>query len=243
LLVRRARADCGFVVVTIFVNPTQFAPGEDFARYPRSEEQDLRLCERAGVDLAFLPLGEEMYPPDAATTVRVARLTEPLCGAFRPGHFEGVATVIAKLLNITAPGRAYFGEKDFQQLVVLKRMAADLNLPVEVIGCPTVRESDGLALSSRNAYLPEEERRAAPALYRALVLGGEVIARGGTAHEGEEAVRRALAGEPLFRLQYVEARRPGTLVRDDRPGPPMLLAAAAYLGHTRLIDNVVIEKD
>ncbi len=242
-LVRRARAECGYVVVTVFVNPTQFAPGEDYAKYPRREARDLELATAAGAELAFLPSAEEMYPRDAGTTVQVAGLTEPMCGRFRAGHFDGVTTVVAKLLNIVQPDRAYFGEKDFQQLQVVKRMARDLNLPVTIVGCPTVREPDGLALSSRNAYLSKEDRRAAPALYLALQAGAEVVARGGTAEEAEEATRRALASEPRFRLQYVEARRPDTLERDDEPGPPMVIAAAAYLGDTRLIDNVVVTKD
>jgi len=241
-LVRRARAECDFVAVTIFVNPTQFAPGEDFARYPRQEARDLELAGAAGADLAFIPSVEEMYPPDAATTVHVARLTEPMCGAHRPGHFDGVTTIVAKLLNIVLPDRAYFGEKDYQQLCVIRRMVADLNMAVEVVGCPTVREPDGLAMSSRNAYLTEEERKVAPSLHRALARGAEVIWQGGTAEEAEEAARKSLATEPLFRLQYVEARRPDTLERDERPGPPMAIAAAAYLGSTRLIDNVIIEE-
>jgi len=151
--------------------------------------------------------------------------------------------VVAKLFSITMPNRAYFGEKDFQQLQVIRRMARDLDLPVEIVGCPTVREPDGLAISSRNAYLSAEDRRAAPALYRALLAGAGVASRGGRAEEVEETVRAALASEPRFQLQYVEARRPDTLQRDDLPGPPLVIAAAAYLGTTRLIDNVVVEKD
>jgi pantoate--beta-alanine ligase len=242
-LVRRAREECGFVVVTIFVNPTQFAPGEDYAQYPRQGERDLELAEAEGVDLVFAPSAEEMYPPEAATTVHVAELTDVLCGPHRPGHFDGVTTVVAKLFGIVMPDRAYFGEKDYQQLQVIRRMAQDLNLPVEVIGCPTVREPDGLAVSSRNAYLSPEQRHAAPALRRALLAGARVVLRGGTAAEAEEGVRAALASEPMFRLQYAEARRPDTLRRDDRPGPPMVIAAAAYLGSARLIDNVLVERE
>ncbi|MBM3499851.1 MAG: pantoate--beta-alanine ligase [Armatimonadetes bacterium] len=242
-LLRRAREECDVVVLTIFVNPTQFAPGEDLARYPRRERDDLVLAAREGVDFVFAPTAEEMYPAGALTTVRVAELTEGLCGPHRPGHFEGVATVVAKLLNIATPDRAYFGEKDYQQLQVIRRMAWDLNLPVAIVGCPTVREADGLALSSRNAFLSPEERRAAPALHRALRRAAEMVAGGGTAAEAEAAVRTALAAEPGFQLQYAEARRPETLRRDDTPGPPMVIAAAAYLGGTRLIDNVIVEKD
>jgi pantoate--beta-alanine ligase len=239
-LVRRARTECGFVVVSIFVNPTQFAAGEDLAKYPRSEARDLELAEAAGADMAFAPTVEEMYPPGAATTVHVSRLTELMCGAFRKGHFDGVTTVVAKLLSIVQPNRAYFGEKDYQQLQVVRRMVVDLNLPVEIVGCPTVREADGLAMSSRNAYLTPEERAAAPALHHALLSGAEIVRVGGSASEAEEAVRRALAGEPRFRLQYAEARRPETLERDEEPGPPMVVAAAAFLGNTRLIDNVIV---
>jgi len=239
-LVRRARSECDRVALSIFVNPTQFAPGEDLAKYPRPEARDLELAEREGVDLAFVPSAEEMYPPGSATTIRVSGLTDGMCGPFRPGHFEGVATVVAKLLNLLTPDRAYFGEKDFQQLQVIRRMATDLNLPVEIVGCPTVREPDGLAISSRNAYLSSDERRAAPALYRALQVGAEVIARGGRGGQAEETVRAALAAEPRFQVQYVEARRPDTLKRDDLPGPPMVIAAAVYLGATRLIDNVIV---
>jgi pantoate--beta-alanine ligase len=242
-LVRHARAECGYVVLTIFVNPTQFAPGEDLSRYPRREAQDLALAEAEGVSLAFVPSAAEMYPTDLLATVQVAELTEVLCGPHRPGHFAGVATVVAKLLNIITPDRAYFGQKDFQQLQVIRRMVRDLNLPGEIMGCPTVREPDGLALSSRNAYLSPEEREIAPRLHAALQRGADVVAAGGRAEEAEAAVRAALADEPRFGLQYVEARRPATLRRDDLPGPPMVIAAAAYLGATRLIDNVLAEGD
>lgn len=242
-LIRRARVECDFVVITIFVNPTQFAPWEDYTEYPRQERRDLEVAASEGVDIAFVPTVEEMYPPGSATTVHVAGLTEVMCGPHRPGHFDGVTTVVTKLLNITSPHRAYFGQKDFQQLQVIRRMVTDLNLPVEVVACPTVREADGLALSSRNAYLSPEERQVAPALYQALQAGARVISSGGTAAEAEEVVRSALATEPRFRLQYVEARRPDTLLRDDCPGPPMVIAAAAYLGTTRLIDNILVEED
>jgi len=242
-LVRRARDECDCVVVTIFVNPAQFAPNEDLAAYPRPEAQDQAACEAEGVDLVFMPTVAEMYPTGAVTTVHVAGLTEHMCGPHRPGHFGGVTTVVAKLLNVTSPHRAYFGQKDFQQLQVIRRMVADLRIPVDIVGCPTVREPDGLALSSRNAYLTPEQRAAAPMLQAALQLGARVIEAGGCAEEAEREVLHALAAEPAFQVQYVEARRPETLERDDEPGPPMVLAAAAYLGKTRLIDNVVIEKD
>jgi len=180
-LVERSVAECGFTVVSVFVNPTQFGPGEDLERYPRTLQADVQLCQQAGADLVFAPSADEMYAADAATTVHVARLTEGLCGAFRPGHFDGVTTVVCKLLNIAQPDRAYFGEKDYQQLVVVRRMVADLDLPVEVISVPTVREADGLAMSSRNRYLTPEQRAVAPALHRAL-LAGAAAARRGACH-------------------------------------------------------------
>src|SRR5215471_16855917 len=167
-LIQTARPRCSVLVVSLFVNPLQFGPKEDYGRYPRSWEQDLEMCERNGVDVMFAPSVEEMYPIPQLTSVDVARLTDRLCGEFRPGHFHGVATVVLKLLNIIQPKLAFFGEKDMQQLTVIRRMVADLNVPVTIIGVPTVREPDGLALSSRNKYLNSEERRAAPTLYRAL---------------------------------------------------------------------------
>ena len=241
-LMRAARADCGFVTISIFVNPTQFGPQEDFAAYPRDLERDVAAAAGVGVDLVFAPEVAEMYPDEPRTTVHVAGLTERLCGPHRPGHFDGVATVVAKLFGIFQPDRAYFGEKDFQQLQVIRRLVADLNVPVEVIGCPTLREPDGLALSSRNRYLSPEERRAAPALYAALQAGAEAVRGGGTGRAAEAAVRVALAAEPRFQLQYVEALRPETLQPDDEPGPPLVIAAAAFLGTTRLIDNVVASR-
>jgi len=239
-LLRTARPECGFVAISIFVNPTQFGPHEDLGAYPRDLERDVAAATSVGVDLVFAPSGGEMYPGEPLTTVRVAGLTERLCGPLRPGHFDGVTTVVAKLFGIFQPDRAYFGEKDFQQLQVIRRMVADLNMPLQVVGCPTVREPDGLALSSRHRYLSPEERQVAPALYAALRAGAEIVRRGGSGREAEEAVRAALATEPRFRLQYVEALRPETLLPDDQPGPPLVIAAAAHLGTTRLVDNVVV---
>ena len=167
-LVEAARRDGTFVVTSIFVNPTQFGPNEDYERYPRDTASDLRQCEDAGVELVFMPAVPDMYPPDAVTSVHVAGLTETLCGPCRPGHFDGVATVVAKLFNIVQPDRAYFGRKDAQQLAVLRRMTRDLDMPIEIIGCPIVREPDGLAMSSRNVLLSDDERRRALALHRAL---------------------------------------------------------------------------
>ena len=242
-LIERSVADCDFTVVSIFVNPTQFGPGEDLARYPRTLEADAEQCEQAGADLVFAPSAAEMYAEDAATTVHVAGLTAGLCGAFRPGHFDGVTTVVCKLLSIAQPDRAYFGEKDYQQLVVIRRMVTDLDLPVEVVGVPTVRERDGLALSSRNRYLSAEERAAAPALRRALLAGAEAARTGATGSEVECVVADELANEPLFRVQYISAVHPETLEPREGEGLPMVIAAAAYLGDTRLIDNIRIEED
>jgi len=242
-LIRRARMECDFVVVSVFVNPTQFAPGEDYERYPRDLERDQALARAEGVDLVFHPTVEEMYPEGSATTVHVSGLTDVMCGPHRPGHFNGVATVVSKLLNITMPDRAYFGEKDYQQLTVIRRVVADLNVPVEIVACPTVRDESGLALSSRNQRLSEDETRVAPMLQQALLAAADLVVRGGTAQEAEEAVRSVLATEPRFALQYVEARRPETLARDELAGPPMVIAAAAYLGDTRLIDNVIVRKE
>jgi len=242
VLVERAVAECDLVAVSIFVNPTQFGPHEDLAKYPRAFDADVAQCTAAGAELIFAPAVEEMYAPDACTTVSVAELTEGLCGQFRPGHFDGVTTVVCKLLSIVAPDRAYFGEKDYQQLVVIRRMVRDLDLPVEVVGCPTVREPDGLAMSSRNQYLSPEERAAAPALQAALRAGAARARSAATGNEVERAVAEALAGEPRFRPQYIRAVDPETLGRLCNRGGPMVIAAAAYLGETRLIDNVRVEE-
>jgi pantoate--beta-alanine ligase len=240
-LMRRARADEDIVIVSLFVNPLQFGPNEDFDSYPRDFESDARLAQAEGVDLIFAPPVDEMYPRENLTTVSVARLTEGLCGAYRPGHFNGVTTVCAKLFNIVQPNRAYFGEKDYQQLQVIRRMVADLNFPIGIVGIPTVREPDGLALSSRNRYLTPEERRAAPALYRALQAGAEAVRSGATGPQAEVVVAEALATEPLFTLQYVSAVHPETLEPATWAGPPMVIAAAAFLGRARLIDNIKVE--
>lgn len=240
-LMRRARADEDIVIVSLFVNPLQFGPGEDLNSYPRDFESDARLAQAESVDLIFAPSVEEMYPRENLTTVSVAGLTERLCGAYRPGHFDGVCTVCAKLFNIVQPNRAYFGEKDYQQLQVIRRMVADLNFPIGIVGVPTVREPDGLALSSRNRYLTAEERAAAPALYRALQAGAEAVRSGATGPQAEVVVAEALRPEPLFTLQYVSAVHPETLEPATWAGPPMVLAAAAFLGRARLIDNIKVE--
>jgi pantoate--beta-alanine ligase len=242
-LVRRARDECGAVAVSIFVNPTQFAPHEDYNRYPRDLPRDLRLLEAEGVALVFVPEVAEMYPPGFATEVRVGGTDDRLEGAARPGHFVGVATVVCKLLNIVQPTRAYFGQKDAQQCVVVRQMARDLNLPVEIVVAPTVREADGLAMSSRNTYLTPEQRAAAPVLFRALSAARRRYESG---ERDAEALRRAmravLAEEPLVRPEYVSAADPLTLAELETVGERgALLSLAARLGSVRLIDNVLLE--
>jgi pantoate--beta-alanine ligase len=238
-LIRTARAETSFVVVTIFVNPLQFGPAEDLGRYPRDLAGDLETCTDEGADVVFAPSVAEMYPQPSATTVHVAGLTDGLCGAHRPGHFDGVTTVVAKLCSIVGTSRAYFGRKDAQQFAVVKRMAADLDLPVAVIACPLVREADGLALSSRNAYLSKAHRRAAPVLFRALraaadsVIAGERDPRALT-----DEIRAFVAAEPDVELEYVEARDAATIEPITRVDGDVLLALAARVGETRLIDNV-----
>ncbi len=241
-LIRRAKQNDDFVVVSVFVNPTQFGPGEDFNEYPRQLEKDATAVEGLGGDLVFAPAPEQMYPPDFSTYVEVEKLTDDLCGAFRPGHFRGVTTVVAKLFNIVCPDRAYFGQKDYQQLVVIRRMVRDLNMPVEVVACPTVREADGLALSSRNKYLSPEQRKAAPAIYAALQDGAAAVGSGATASEAERIVTQHIQTQPALRVQYVRAVHPETLEEPDYSGPPLLIAVAVLAGDTRLIDNLVIEE-
>ena len=240
-LLRAARDDGGLVVASIFVNPTQFGPTEDLAKYPRRLERDLDICRREGVGLVFAPSAAEMYPAGFATTVHVARMTEKMCGAFRPGHFDGVCTVVAKLLAIVQPDTAYFGEKDAQQLAAVRRMVADLDLGVEIRGCPTVREPDGLAMSSRNAYLSPAERRQALALSRSLAEAREAVLAGERdAGRLAAQVRQRLEAAEGVDLQYVAVVDPDTLEDLARVGDKALVAAAAKVGATRLIDNVVL---
>ena len=238
-LVRRARRENDVVVVSIFVNPTQFGPNEDFERYPRDLKRDAELLKREGVDYLFHPKAEEMYPPGYSTFVEVEGLTETLCGAKRPGHFRGVATIVTKLLNIVQPDRAYFGEKDFQQLQVIKRLVRDLNIPVEVVGCPIVREKDGLALSSRNTYLSSEERESALALYRGLKLAKELFESGErNAERIKREVERLILSHPkVSKVDYVEIVDSETLkpVKEVKEGDT--IALAVFVGKTRLIDN------
>lgn len=241
-LVDRARSECDTVVASIFVNPLQFGPGEDFARYPRDLERDCSLLAPRGADAVFAPRVEEMYPEPLRTFVEVTDLGDHLCGASRPGHFRGVATVVSKLLHIVEPDAAYFGEKDFQQLQIIRRMVGDLNTPVQIVGVPTVREPDGLAMSSRNQYLDGRERQAALVLHRALLRARERV------HNGErnaaaliEDLRRFIAAEPLARVDYVAAVDAGSLQPLDRLQGHVLVALAVFIGKTRLIDNIQLE--
>lgn len=242
-LVRRAHNECAAAAASIFVNPTQFGPGEDFTRYPRSLAHDLALLREAGADLVFVPEVEEIYPPGFATYVVVEGVTEPLEGAARPGHFRGVATVVCKLFHITRADRAYFGQKDAQQAVVIRKMVQDLCLPIEVVICPTVREADGLAMSSRNSYLTPEQRRAAPVLYRALNAAQARYVAGVRDAEALRAEMQAvLAAEPLARVEYVSVADPLSLGELETVGEGgALLSMAVRIGTTRLIDNLILE--
>ena len=241
-LVAAAQNECASVVATIFVNPTQFGPAEDLARYPRPLAEDLTALEAAGVAAAFVPSVEEMFPAGSATTVHLDGPALPLEGQARPGHFDGVATVVAKLLLQAGPDRAYFGQKDGQQLAVVRRLAADLDIPVTVVAVPTVREADGLAVSSRNAYLSAEQRAAAPALYRALAATRDRFRAGAQARADLEAGCRALlTREPLIdAVDYVAVVDPDTMEQWAGSGAA-LLAAAVRMGDVRLIDNVLLE--
>ncbi|MGQ9529489.1 MAG: pantoate--beta-alanine ligase [Chloroflexus sp.] len=242
-LVEQARRECPAVAVSIFVNPTQFGPNEDYARYPRDTDRDLTLLEAAGVDLVFIPSVEEMYPPGFGTYVIQPAADEVLEGAARPGHFRGVATVVCKLFNIVQPTKSYFGQKDAQQTVVVRQMVRDLNLPVEIVIVSTVREPDGLALSSRNVYLNAEQRAAAPVLYRALRTAAERYAAGERDAETLRAVMRSvLTGEPLARPDYISVAHPLTLRELDRIGADgALLSLAVRFDQVRLIDNWLLE--
>ncbi|MBI3241168.1 MAG: pantoate--beta-alanine ligase [Chloroflexi bacterium] len=242
-LVRRAKAENDHVGVSIFVNPAQFGPNEDLSRYPRDLDRDLSLLAEAGADLVWTPTPEIVYPPGFQTFVAVEQVALPLEGQARPGHFRGVATVVAKLFNVFTPDRAYFGQKDAQQVAVIKRMADDLNFPLEIVACPTVREPDGLAMSSRNAYLSPDERKAATVLYRALSAARNAFDKG---ERGGDTLRAILsstiAGEPLARIDYVSVADHRTLTELDRiPDNGVLLSLAVRIGATRLIDNFLLE--
>lgn len=242
-LIERAAAENDRVVVSDFVNPTQFGPTEDLESYPRDFDRDCALCERAGAALVFHPEPSEMYAPDACTYVNMDALTHELCGLTRPIHFRGVCTVVSKLFNIVTPDRAYFGQKDAQQLSVIRRMVRDLNFDVEVVGCPIVREADGLAKSSRNTYLSDEERTAALCLSRAIFAGQELV-RGGAREAAPvlERMREIIEAEPLAKIDYVKMVDFENIEQVERIGErPVLCAVAVYVGKTRLIDNFVFD--
>jgi pantoate--beta-alanine ligase len=245
-LIDEAKRRASFVVVSVFVNPTQFGPNEDLARYPRTLDADVEKCTRAGADVVFAPSPEAMYPPGDETRVRVGATAGPLCGAHRPGHFEGVATVVAKLFAIAGPCVAVFGRKDYQQLRVITRMATDLFFPVEVVGLRTVREADGLALSSRNAYLSPVEREAARAIPRGLSEASRAFAGGERSAGALAGLARESVAAIATSIDYVDVADPDSLRvfgADDRVGDRALLALAIRVGTTRLIDNVVLGED
>jgi pantoate--beta-alanine ligase len=233
---RKLAGAAGRVAVSIFVNPAQFGPGEDFSRYPRAFARDCRLCEEAGVDLVFHPKPEEIYPAGFSTFVNEERLSLGLCGESRPGHFRGVCTVVLKLFNILLPDAAVFGGKDYQQVAVIRRMVSDLNVPVRIVTAPTVREADGLALSSRNAFLSPAERAQAPVIRRALLLASR--ARYSRPLELARLVRREIAGAPLAGIDYVEVLDARTLQKPAPRTRELVIACAVYFGQTRLIDNI-----
>lgn len=246
-LIRRAKAENGLAAVSIFVNPTQFGPGEDFEKYPRDTERDYRLAKEAGADVVFCPEAGEIYAPGFSTEVEVkGGLTQKLCGASRPIHFKGVATVVNILFNIVRPDRAYFGQKDAQQAVVIQKMVRDLHIPVEIVVCPIVREKDGLAMSSRNMYLSPEERKQALSLSRGLAKARGLLASGeegcDRAERLAEVIGREIRKEPLAKPEYIEILDGGTLEEIERvePGRKALAAVAVRFGGTRLIDNTVL---
>ncbi len=241
-LVEKAVKDCGFVVVSIFVNPTQFYPGEDFEKYPRPLEADLEICKKAGVDAIFIPTPEQMYPAENITWVSVEKLTEPLCGQFRPGHFRGVTTVCTKLFNIVAPDIAYFGQKDAQQAIVIRRMVADLNMPLEIVICPTVREPNGLAISSRNKYLTEQQKKDAANLYKSLQKCRQMIDAGVTeTTEIITEISKILQQVPSIEIEYISIVDAETLRNIDRIAGKALAAIAVKIGPARLIDNILVD--
>ena len=241
-LIEAAVNRCDHVVVSLFVNPTQFGPSEDFDAYPRPLEEDVRICRDHGVQAVFAPGAREMYPRENLTWVTVETLTEPLCGVFRPGHFRGVTTVCTKLFNIVTPDVAFFGQKDAQQAIVIRRMVADLNMPLEIVVCPTVREPDGLAVSSRNQYLSPQERQDATVIYRSLKRCEELIRCGQTdAPTLVEEMHRVLGQVPALEVEYVSILDAEALEPVDPVRGRVLVAVAGRLGATRLIDNIVVD--
>lgn len=239
-LARAARAQSDRVIVTIFVNPMQFNNPDDLKKYPRDEAHDLALLDAEGVDVLFAPDVQEVYPDGFATTVSVKGVSEPLEGAFRPGHFDGVATVVSKLFGMTQAGRAFFGEKDWQQLQVVNRLVADLNIPIRVIGCPTIREDDGLAMSSRNVRLSPGDRARAPVLHQAMQAAAAAIRAGTAVDAALTAARAALAGAGFGTVEYLDLRAAATLAPMTALDGPARLLAAVWLGDVRLIDNIAV---
>jgi len=241
-LIEAAVKQTDFVAVSIFVNPTQFGPGEDFEKYPRPFEQDLQTCTEKGVDVVFAPTPQEMYRQENLTWVTVEKLTEPLCGRFRPGHFRGVTTVCTKLFNIVQPDVAFFGQKDAQQAVVIKRMAADLNMPLEIVVCPTVREPDGLAVSSRNKYLTKDQRENATCIYKSLQKCREMIEAGvRDARQIVTEMRKILKQIPSAEIEYASLVDVDTLQSVDKVTGKVLAAVAVRIGSARLIDNMLVD--
>ncbi|OGX14917.1 MAG: pantoate--beta-alanine ligase [Omnitrophica WOR_2 bacterium RBG_13_41_10] len=240
-LIRRARKDNDYVVVSIFVNPTQFSPKEDLKKYPRPLKQDMRLCKKEGVDIIFYPSVEMMYPKDYKTYIKVSKLDEVLCGKFRPGHFQGVTTVVAKLFNIVSADNAYFGQKDAQQAIIIQKMVIDLNIPVRIKITPTVREKDGLAMSSRNAYLNQKERKEAVVLYQALKLAGRLIKQGNK--NSADIIKRMqylILTKKSAKIQYLAIVDTQDLRLVSRIKEKILIALAVSIGKTRLIDNITV---
>jgi len=241
-LIEAAAKQCEFVVVSIFVNPTQFVPGEDFEKYPRPIEADLKICRKTGVDVVFAPTKEQMYGKENLTWVNVEKLTEPLCGRFRPGHFRGVTTVCAKLFNIVEPDGAFFGQKDAQQAIVIRRMVTDLNMPLEIVICPTVRQPDGLAVSSRNKYLNEQQKKDATYIYKSLQKCREMLNAGTTdTRKIITQMRRILRQGPSIKIQYVSIVDAETLEAIDHIERQVLVAVAVRIGSARLIDNILVD--
>jgi len=241
-LIRRAKEECDHIVVSIFVNPTQFGPNEDLSKYPRDLDRDLHLIEPLGTDLVWMPTAEIMYPQGYQTWVEVEAMTRPLEGAMRPGHFRGVTTVVAKLFNGVQPHKAYFGQKDAQQASVIRQMTRDLNYPIEVVVCPIIREPDGLAMSSRNVYLDIDQRQAATVLYRSLSAAKDAYENGERdAEKLRQIMKNILASEPLAQTQYVSCADYDTLEELETVTGKTLLSMAVFVGKTRLIDNFVLE--
>jgi len=241
-LIRRAKAENDIVVVSIFVNPIQFGPSEDFQNYPRDTESDANKLRRADIDILFMPDISSIYPEGFSTYVEVEKISDNLCGAFRPGHFRGVATIVAKLFNIVKPTRAYFGQKDFQQTVIIKKMVKDMDMNIDVVVCPTIREHDGLAMSSRNSYLNDEERKAASVINKCLSQTTDLIKSGIIDKEQiKRSMEEKLSEEPLIKeIQYASVYDPETLAELDRVEKEALLAISLKIGNTRLIDNMLV---